>query len=78
MLPKNFSVILRRVKMLTLQTTRALLLLKVSQSEAFWDKIRFPRYLDFKINSRAKILLLIGILNFESSAIFEAYKRRCH
>ena len=56
MLPKNFSVILRCVKMLTLQTTRALLLLKVSQSEAFWDKRRFPLYLDFKINSRARIL----------------------
>ena len=58
--------------------TRELLLKEVSQSVALWDKIKYPCYLDFKINSRSKILLLIGILNFEISAIFEVYKSICH
>ena len=55
-------------------TARELLLKEVSQSEALWDKIKYPHYLDF----RSKILLLIGILNFEISAIFGVYKSICH
>ena len=64
--------------MTKLSMFRVLLLLKVSQSEAFWDKIKFPHILHFKINSSEIILLLIGILNFEISSIFAVYKRTCH
>ena len=48
-----------------------LLLLKASQRKAFWDKIKFLCYLHFKINSRAKILLLIGYLHLEISVILQ-------